>query len=242
MIMDDIIFQKKIYETLPPELYYNAITNGNKIQQFWQNQKFQSVLNETQLNGKDTLIDIGCGPGVLLSHFFSKGLVPIGIDISKNQVQFTNNLLKNNQNIVGACQALPIKKNSLDYVFLVEVIEHLYSEDAEITLNSIFNILNEKGALIMTTPNYHSFWPIIEFFWTKLNPIKYDEQHINKQNIKKIRKSLLNVGFKNIKIKTIFIFSPFLALFSENVAKKFMKLEKSLFSNFGSLIIIKAEK
>jgi ubiquinone/menaquinone biosynthesis C-methylase UbiE len=240
--MDRLLLQKKTYETLPPKLYFEALTKGNKLQRFWHDKKFWSVLRSIDINRTTRVIDIGCGPGVLLSRIFRHANATVGLDISKNQVRFTNNLLKNNQNIVGACQNLPIRDNSMDCAFMVEVLEHLPPDDAEKVLKSIFRVLKKSGVLILTTPNYRSLWPVIEFFWNKINPINYNEQHINKLNIKKLRLLLTIAGFKDIKMETIFIISPFISLISEKFANKVMTLEKKMFPLRGSLIIVTAEK
>jgi SAM-dependent methyltransferase len=240
--MDNQVPQKEIYEILPPEIYYEAITKGNAIQRFWHDQKFDTVLNKIDFTQKDYVMDIGCGPGVLLSRIFKKVTLAIGMDISKNQVKFTNDTLKNNHNIVGACQSLSFKDNSLDYAFMVEVLEHLHPEETDRSLKSIYETLKEGGILILTTPNYRSLWPIIEFVWNRINPINYNEQHINKQNIHRLKRSLIKAGFKNIQIKSIFIISPFIAIISKKHAINFIELEKRLLTNFGCLLIIKAEK
>lgn len=236
------VSQREIYEILPPDLYYDALTKGNAIQRFWHDQKFESVLNKIDFTQKDYVMDVGCGPGVLLSRIFKKVTLAIGMDISKNQVKFTNDLLKNDHNIVGACQNMPIKESSWDCVFMIEVLEHLPPEDAEKALKSIYKTLKRDGIFLLSTPNYRSLWPVIEFFWNKINPINYNEQHVNKQNINKLRRVLEKVGFKNIEIESIFIVSPLIALISKKVAIKAIELEKMLLTNFGSLIIVKAKK
>jgi SAM-dependent methyltransferase len=236
------ISRKKTYEILPPELYYDAITKGNKIQRFWQDHKFKSVLKKCAPRQTDYFMDIGCGPGVLLLKIPKDSGFAMGMDISKNQVKFTNKLLKNNQNIVGVCQNIPLKRNSLDCIFLVEVLEHLSPDEAIKALQSIQATLKSGGDLVLTTPNYRSLWPIVEYFWSKINPVNYNEQHINKQTIDRIQKELINLGFKNIEIETIYILSPFFATLSSRFAELLVKIEKKVLPKFGSLIIVKAEK
>jgi ubiquinone/menaquinone biosynthesis C-methylase UbiE len=238
----DPIPKNKIYDTLPPGLYYDAITKGDNIQRFWHRQKFDAALNKIDFNKTESVLDVGCGPGILLSKILKKVSVTIGMDISKNQVNFTRNLLNNDNNIVGTAQKIPVKDNVLDCVFMIEVLEHLSPQEADSALKSIYNALNRGGIFILTTPNYRSLWPIIEFFWNKINPINYNEQHINKQNIDKLRRSLLNARFKNITIETIFTISPFFSLISEKLALRVLGVEKKIIPSIGSLIIVKAEK
>src|SRR3989304_8137918 len=97
----DEVSYKKIYETLPSELYYEALTKGNKIQRFWHDRKFSSVLDKIDLTDEYYALDVGCGPGVLLSRISKNLKLAVGLDISKNQVRFTQDLLGNKQNVVG---------------------------------------------------------------------------------------------------------------------------------------------
>lgn len=232
---------KRYMKHCPPELYYEALTKGNKIQRFWHDRKFSSVLDKIDLTDGYCALDVGCGPGVLLSRISKNLKLAFGLDISKNQVKFTQDLLGNKQNVVGGSQNLPFKENSLNCVFMIEVLEHIPPEEAEKSLISIYRTLKRGGIFLLTTPNYSSLWPLIEFFWNKVNPINYNEQHINKQNIGKLRENLVKCGFKNIDVETIFIISPFLSLFSKKLAERLFRVEKKL-NHSGNLIILKAEK
>lgn len=88
-------------------------------------------------------------------------------DISENAINFLNKKIKekNIKNIKIKLQnlndKLNYKENMFDCVISGEVLEHL--ENPSKFLKEIKRILKNNGKLIITTPNYFSLWPIIEY-------------------------------------------------------------------------------
>ena len=85
-------------------------------------------------------------------------------------------------------------------------------------------------------------WPLVEYFWSRMNPIDYMEQHINRKNPTTVRKALAEAGFKVTRVRTFFILSPFLAFISKALALKAMTIEKKMLARTGLLVIANAEK
>lgn len=224
---------------LPSDIYFNAFHKGNFIQRFWQRYKFDEVVNV--IDPKNLIIlDIGCGPAIMFSLLPDSAFC-VGIDISKDQIKFAKKST-NRYFVVGNSKNLPFTDNTFDYITLIEVLEHLDKDKTVEILSEINRLLKKDGSLIITTPNYHSLWPIIERIWSKINPVDYTKEHINKMTIRRIRELLERSNFKNIKIKTIFIISPFLAFLPYKIIKKLCKIETKILPNLGSLIFIKADK
>lgn len=109
-------------------------------------------------------------------------------------------------------------------------------------LSEVKRVLKPSGQFVMTTPNYRSAWPIIEYFWSRMNPVDYMEQHINRKNPGSVRNSLAAAGFKVKTVRTFFVASPFIALVSSSLARKIMTLEKAILPKLGLLVLAKAEK
>lgn len=237
---------EELYESIKPGHYYYSITKGNKIQRFWHKYKFLEVINCIDTIQETEILDIGCGPGTLLSMLPLGYTHAVGVDISKKQIKFAERQFKNLKNISWIASNifdLKLKKNSFDFIFLIEVIEHLHKKDSLKLLNKIYNLLKKNGILILTTPNYGSFWPAIECVWNKVNSINYRKQHINKYDVEKMRNELyIHTSFREIEISTFFIFSPFVNLFSEKIAVSLLKFEKKKIPKLGSLILVKAKK
>lgn len=102
--------------------------------------------------------------------------------------------------------------------------------------------LNNDGKLILTTPNYSSFWWLIEHLWRLVSPIKYKEHHINMFTLSRLRKFVNMAGFKIKELKTLFLITPFIALFSEALAQKLLPYEQKIIGQFGLIIFAVLEK
>ncbi len=234
------------YNSLDPRIYYDALNTGNKIQSFWHQQKFAEVLSEAKGIKPDSVVaDIGCGPGVLISKL-PKNKLTYAVDVSEQTVRFATELNKklgrNVKGVAALAEKLPFKDNTFDCVFMIEVIEHMPPELEAKALSEVKRVLKPGGQFILTTPNYRSAWPIVEYFWSKMNPVDYMEQHINKKNPGTVRKSLDAAGFRVETVRTFFVASPFVALVSGSLARKITALERKLLPGIGLLVLAKAEK
>ena len=109
-------------------------------------------------------------------------------------------------------------------------------------LTTFRDLLKPNGRLLLSTPNYKSFWPFIEFFVNRLSEVDYEHQHINKLDIPKCENLLSETGFEVDKLVTIFIASPFLAPVSYKFSQKMFEIEKKIAPHLGSLILLSAKK
>ena len=67
---------------------------------------------------------------------------------------------------------------------MIELIEHIDNRDLNHLLKECKRVLNKNGNIYLSTPNYLSLWPILEFFLNKVSPVDYKHEHINKFNKK----------------------------------------------------------
>ena len=234
------------YKNMDPRLYYDALLKGNRVQQFWHEEKFREVLREASGMSPESIVaDIGCASGVLISKL-PKTKLAVAVDVAEPIVRFATELNKklgrNVKGVVALAEKLPFKDNTFDYVFMIEVIEHMPPELEPKALAEAKRVLKPGGKLVMTTPNYRSMWPLVEYFWSRMNPIDYMEQHINRKNPTTVRKALAEAGFKVTRVRTFFILSPFLAFISKALALKAMTIEKKMLARTGLLVIANAEK
>ena len=96
-------------------------------------------------------------------------------------------------------------------------LEHVYNLKAD--LKSIYDLLNNKGYLIIAVPNSDSY----DAKYYKKNWAAYDLPihlyHFNKKNIKEIAKKF---GFSVIKIKPMIFDSFYISMLSEKKKNSFM--------------------
>ena len=120
---------------------------------------------ETMTSEKRLSIDIGS------KDFWHS---EISVNIEKNE----------GPTVVADVCHLPFREQSLQRVFLLDVIEHIPSDRESPMLAEIYRILNRDGEIILTTP--HDY-----FFYTLLDPAYWvlDHRHYKKKHLTNLIKS-----------------------------------------------------
>ena len=80
-------------------------------------------------------------------------------------------------------------------------------------------LLAPGGKILITTPNYHSAWPIVEFLVNRIGEVRYEEQHINRYGAKKLESHLISSGYEAGDMNSFMSFSPFIAALSWQLSK-----------------------
>ena len=222
--------------------YYDRIFLKKKgIQSAWHNIKFNFF--KEKIKTKKLHLDIGCGPGTFINML---NKTSVGIDISKNQISYAKKKFKNKKfNFKQFRKKIPLRSNSVDTISLIELIEHLNNRDLIYLIKECKRVLKKDGIIHLSTPNYYSFWPVLEILINFFSSLSYKHQHINKFNRKKLLKFFTKNGFFIKQYETFIFISPFLALFSFKISinvSKFEKILKMFFPGFLMYLEIKKIK
>ena len=157
-------------------------------------------------------LDIGCGSGTFISLLQNK--FSVGIDISEKQINFANRKYgAETKKFFHYKNKIPFQYNSFDSISIIELIEHLSDNEIFNLFDEIHKVLKKGGKIYITTPNYLSLWPVLEFFLNKVSKISYEHQHINKFNFLNINKIIDEKKYKIIQKNSFIYFSPFTAFF-----------------------------
>jgi SAM-dependent methyltransferase len=139
-------------------------------------------VEENELKGK-TVIDVSAGSGYVANLWHEAGAEVKAFDMYPDI--FKSDWLTCSP--IDLNQKLPIESNSVDYVLLMETIEHIPNQTY--LLNELSRILKPKGILIVTKPNNSSLngrlgnlWVEAErsdmFLSNEASVIGYDDSHI----------------------------------------------------------------
>lgn len=171
------------------------------------NLKLKKMLGNVE--GKEVL-DIGCGRGNLSFYLARKGANVIGIDLSKNFINFCKNKptklnLKVEFRVMNA-QIPDFEDNTFDIIVGSRIIHHL--PDVELFFRECKRLLKKKGFITFIEPLKKN--PIVEMNRKHLNPKKRTKHEhplflSDVMNAKKI--------FGNIKHVEYYIVSPSTMLF-----------------------------
>lgn len=169
-------------DIVAPELYTEEyyLTDNEGCREFIKDldnnvhDKFERIFELVNVKKNDTILDIGCGRGELVYYCVKKGAIGYGIDYSQNAIDIAN---KTKLRLPKELQAkVFFKKNTAeefsypqkyDYIFMIEVAEHMYDWQLKESFKRIKSALKPEGIVIITTPNYlyESFLQPIKMFF-----------------------------------------------------------------------------
>ena len=211
---------------------YRALTEGNPVQRFWHLSKQLTIDKYMPPASSDFVLDAGCGSGVISGFLGAYGASVLGIDGNREAIRFAaSKFEKRNVHFMAGLVDDDLKIEKLvDKIYCLEVIEHIHYNQAMKMLRSFYNILKPGGRVLLTTPNYRSLWPLMEYFMDLLGrtPKLRGHQHIEFYNKKKLEELCREAGFGIEMITTTCLFSPWVALFSRDLALKTFARETGL--------------
>lgn len=207
------------------------------------------------------VLDLGCGNGAYTIEMASKANMVIGVDIEINRLnQFQSELMAREESynakiIQSDGQRLCFKDNTFDIVTLIEVIEHVPSEEK--LLAEIYRVLKPDGKLVIFAPNNHypfethgaRIWNIklssrLPFLSWLPAPIHNLISHARIYTSNGLRKILRHHGFTVLEVD--YMMPPIDNLKNRNL-KKFLRaltlaLENTFLKRFGVSIMMIASK
>ena len=242
------------YHSVAGDYQYRALHSGHPMQRFWHRGKLTIIdqLIRPHLWAGSRVLEIGCGAGNLLLQAAVPGSFPVALDLSMQALAFVRSRLEATNSDAEApsgfaCtqaigEFLPLKDESFDCVLMSEVIEHL--EAPQISIHEAARVLRRGGRLLITTPNYRSFWPVMEWAVDRLNmaPKMAGEQHISRFSPASLKSLLTESGLNIEYAGSIYNLSPFLSLVFPEHAKRQLQRELDGHSTLGMILVAVAIK
>lgn len=126
----------------------------------------------------------------------------------------------------------------VDKIYCLEVIEHIYFDQGSQMLSHFQRVLRPGGHVFLTTPNYRSMWPVIEWLLDRfqLVPRLADDQHVEHYHRKKLRQLAESVGFKIEQVLTTCFTAPWLAPLNWKLAQTVNHFESGRMAP-GSIVV-----
>ena len=198
--MTDFERQEAIREDLyDTDCYYDEsvetpldITSG-RFYEF----RIAKVLEIYSPTKEEYVVDLGCALGTFCFVLAPLCKQVIGIDYSSRAIQICNQLLQKTQhnNIKFVCSgahATGLESESVDIVVCADLVEHLYPEVFEKTLDEIRRLLRKNGKVIIWTPHRGH---IIEILKNNNIILKKDVDHVDFKSLDRLVSSLRQRNF-----------------------------------------------
>jgi len=125
------------------------------------------IIKELQKYSKGhSILDYGCGSGILLKRLDELGYSLTGIDVSKTNISNINKIIekfaRKPKLISGIITSLKNESNTYDGIVCGETLEHIRN-DREMVMN-FQRLLKPKGICIVTVPSHRSRFNEIDRF------------------------------------------------------------------------------
>ncbi len=205
-----------------------ALKSDRAAQRFWHEAKFRLIERVAMPAKHERVLDAGCGSGTI-SYFLSghAGEV-VAIDSNPSAISYATDTLKapNLQFRLGQFHELKDGR-PFDRIYCIEVIEHLYEHQVAEVLSLFYELTNPGGQLFLTTPNYRSAWPLIEWLLDRWSLVaKLDEvQHVTHFTRGKLAAICAQAEWKVRRIGTFNGLAPFIAPISRRLALEVEDIE-----------------
>ena len=132
-----------------------------------QDTKIEDILNFTELNQKELVLDMGCGTGFLFKHINKQVELLVGIDLSKKALSEANKRAKNMQNVAliqADADNTPFSDHIFDKVFAITVLQNM--PDPTKTLSEMKRVSKPQATFAVTgfkkTFTQESFLKVLE--------------------------------------------------------------------------------
>ncbi|MFC1821032.1 class I SAM-dependent methyltransferase [Thermodesulfobacteriota bacterium] len=146
---------------------YNNIADvyDYRYQKSYSADGIHQILQEIKLrNNIKTILEIGCGTGHWL-NVFEEDTTVMGVDPSFAMLAKAKKTESSYSLVQGSSNQLPIKNNSIDFIYCINAIHHF--DYPEQFIKDCAKILNQNGIFVNICMNPHSGldeWFIYEYF------------------------------------------------------------------------------
>jgi len=134
----------------------------------------------------ETILDIGCGTGAILSHLATKYRT-VGIDMSPLAVEYSRRRGLSDVRRMTV-QEFPAHEYSVRTALLLDVVEHI-DEDVEV-LTAAARIVAPNGRVVVTVPAHPWLWSAHD----------QANHHVRRYTKKSLREALQRAGLKPIRL------------------------------------------
>ena len=225
---------------------FKALHLGNPIQRFWHYSKQLAISRFLPPSCDDFVLDIGCGSGVVSRFLSDRGAKVLGIDANPAAIEFASRTYGSSSvrfQLGYVDESIELDRQA-DKIYCLELIEHIYLHQARDMLNLFSGMLKPGGRVLLTTPNYLSLWPVIEWGMDKLHlaPTMEEHQHVTHYTGSRLERLCRETGFRIEILSSFCLLSPWVALANWKLAEYFFGIECSLPLKWGSVLIIVMSK
>jgi 2-polyprenyl-3-methyl-5-hydroxy-6-metoxy-1,4-benzoquinol methylase len=213
---------------IPGDYQARALESPRAAQRFWHAAKLRLIDRVATPTPHARLADAGCGSGVIAAHAGGIAREVIGFDANRAAIDYASATYGSERVrfVLGPFERI-VEEGPFDQIYCLEVLEHLYHEQAVETLRLFARAARPGARLFVTTPNAHSAWPLIEWSLDRLRlvPTLAEAQHLTLFSRTTLRQAMDVGGWRVEELGTFNGVAPFVAPVSEALARALERAE-----------------
>ncbi len=225
---------------------HRARREGNPVQRFWHAHKWPLVSQQLEPHTGDRVLDVGAGSSQVSPELSDRCALACAVDVSPAPLHFLRELDRANGRlhlVAGDIHTLPFRAGSFDRITVLEVVEHLPADGIPRYLAELRRLLAPGGRLLLTTPNYRSYWPVLEYLIDHLGGAAQmgGAQHITRFHPRSLRAALEDNGFRVLRSGSLYHLSPFVSVLAPRFAERLFAWETRRAGSWGPILFSVAE-
>lgn len=224
--------------TAPEQLEWT----DDMVQRFWDNQSSSVERYFTYKHASNimkvaapyitdgaVLLDYGAGRGFLAEEAVRLGYRVGAFDYSPESVKDLRSKFDGNSSFIGVMNYDEVRnvKGEYDFVFMIEVIEHLTDEHIAETVSIVKDVLRPGGRFFLTTP-FEEDLKKGQTYCPCCNKFFHQRQHIRSWSVATLCESLTTHGMNMVDC-----FATDLNFYKKPFPELLMKIKKSFYSLSG---------
>jgi ubiquinone/menaquinone biosynthesis C-methylase UbiE len=131
--------------------YDNVATVYDTLYSEEQNAKIKAVLDETNIQPNNIILDMGCGTGLLFKHIKNSAKLLVGLDTSLSLLRIAKTQAKHYHNttvIRAEADHTPFKARTFQTIFTITLLQNM--PDPSMTLREIRRISKDNATIAIT--------------------------------------------------------------------------------------------
>lgn len=192
------------------EAAFPAYSNPNPLMNFLFWERIFRVMRYIEQKGElSTVLDFGCGSGVMLPFLAQRTDVVQAVDVDLEPLRRLEKHISFSENINFSDTHKKIDKNSLDLIIALDVLEHV--DDLNEIFAELASLLKPGGEIIISGPTENIFYKLGRFL---AGPTYSGDYHV--RNIYDIQQ-VAQTHFRVENMATLFFPIPLFLIFTGTV-------------------------
>lgn len=156
-----------------------------------------NILSVANLTKKDTVIDVGCGTGVLLPYLKDTGAKVYGLDISEAMV---DKITVTGVPVIIQDIRKPLQLTIKPTVVIARMMLHHVTKGLDAAMENLYNMLDKRGRLIIVEGVPPNDSPRLLTWYTRMFALKERRLCFNRERLSCL---LTKFGFKHIQTESV---------------------------------------